>query len=89
MSATKCKVILPETTHLYVESPPGLLSKAKDIPDVQSAFRERLGRPAFPPVIALRASVAQKPQTLLVFVCREWLFRHGVTYNLTPYPMCV
>jgi hypothetical protein len=34
--ATKCKVVIaqPETTHLYVESPPGLLSKAKDIPDV-------------------------------------------------------
>ena len=36
MSATKSKIVIsePETTRLYVESPPGLLSKAKDIPDV-------------------------------------------------------
>ena len=44
----------PRATYCSHRSQPGLLAQVQDIPAVYTAFRERLGRQACPPLIALR-----------------------------------
>ena len=52
---------IPEMTQLHQVVIPGAAGTKPEYPGRFTAFRERTGRQAFPPVIALRLSVAQKP----------------------------